>query len=485
MVLKLTMADVNEDTPVNQLSHPGSQNPEDPDQEDDAPDYRFLSSIVKGKNQGKVLKRGEKDFEPHGTKHQEGVLEGSREAMREVLGFMRMHIGKGWVRGFWFGDEMDEGCDGEIDEGMEEMRKRMREERGGLGDDHVVYVERPKGSWFRCMGQSTTGRKESRLWLLPEEALYLVERGNLDLWWPGRDALRRGRSVEVAEDEEQDNGGKEEGEAGDEGSAVSDAANEELNEGLPMSLQAAYAVLIGQNGEMGKISLEKYAVFANLKRAGYVVMRATDSDLTHTQQTTQPAPPTESIFVRLFGSFFSKEEHHPPLPYCPLVKPGLYRSYIPIYRQLSIIPRHQPSATPSHPAPPPIDPFRVHYHLWKPTRIPTFAKSNPGEPDFRICVVDARDSSVPTLMQITSLLESTPWDPPPKELQGKMYQKLRHGWRNVVIAVNDQGVISYLRVVEGGFGEERLFEGFGRARGRGGKRGGGGSGRGRGRGRGR
>lgn len=57
----------------------------------------------------------------------------------------------------------------------------------------------------------------------------------------------------------------------------------------------------------------------------------------------------------------------------------------------------------------------------------------------------------------------------------------------MILAVVDEGVVSYIRVGEGAFGKEKLFEQEGREGrgGNGGKRGGGGRGRGRGRGGGR
>lgn len=59
---------------------------------------------------------------------------------------------------------------------------------------------------------------------------------------------------------------------------------------------------------------------------------------------------------------------------------------------------------------------------------------------------------------------------------------LKHGWRNVILAVVDQGVVSYIRVADCGFAREKLWEITGQGDGKG-KRGGGGRGRGRGRGR--
>jgi len=94
-------------------------------------------------------------------------------------------------------------------------------------------------------------------------------------------------------------------------------------------------------------------------------------------------------------------------------------------------------------------------------------------------VLNARLDSFPTLAELSDLLQCTPYSPPPADTEGKLYQKLRHGYRNVMIAVVDQGVVSYMRIADAGFGKERVYESAGRG-GRGGKRGGMGRGRGRG-----
>jgi tRNA-splicing endonuclease subunit Sen54 len=448
-----TMADLDE----NPLGNPiGNEDDNDPD--DEAQDFSLLTSLTSTTGH-QIPKRGEKDFESHGTKHQESILAASRQAMHDVLSYTRVHVPKSHKRGFYYGVE-----------GLPRDEAIPEEWRQGLDDDHVVVVESSKGTLFRTMGKSTMGKRYSSMWLLPEEALYMVERGNIDLWWPSRSSF-----TGVLEEKEGETQSPE----------VSD-------EGTPMSLQAAYAMLIGRDGERGKVSLERYTVYTNLKRAGYIVSRAPEWDPTaprhsHHYQTLPDQAP--SLFIRLFGRFFAEEEIKHPA-YGPLVKPGLYRSYKPIYHQMSIIPRHKPSPVPKE-----IEsqhPYSVVFELWKPSRIPTFAKSNPGNPDFRIAITDSRSSCLPTLTQFTSLLESTPWDPPNSNWigPGKTYRRLRHGWRNVILAVVDQGIISYLRIGEAAFGEERVFDRFDR-NGQGAKRGGGagrgrgGIGRGRGRGRGR
>ena len=452
------MADFDEDMPITSLRNLSH---EDNDPDDETQDFRFLASLTS--KSGALPKRGEKDFEPHGTKHQDGVLTASRQAMHNALDYTRTHAPKTHIKGFWYGEE-----------GLTRDDNVPEELRQGLDDDHVVVIHSAKGPHFKAIGKMPTGQKNPSLWLLPEEALYLIERGTLDLWWPTRSSFP-GRVPDEEESLKE----------------VTSSSLEEEDEGVPMSLQAAFAVLIGSDDEKGKVSMDRYTVYANLKRTGYAVMRALEWDATkpgerQTYHASQ-AQVSPSVFNWLFGKFFAEKpvEH---AKYGPLVKPGMYRSYNSIYRQIAIIPRHKPSPIPNQPPPTPEDPYRVIFQLWKPSRLHSFTKSNPGMPDFRVAVTDARSSTVPSLTQITTLLESTPYNEPDPALEGptNTYQRIKHGWRNVVLAVVDQGVISYLRLGEAAFGEEKLYERFDRGSTQGNKRGGG-AGRGRGgrRGRGR
>lgn len=156
-----------------------------------------------------------------------------------------------------------------------------------------------------------------------------------------------------------------------------------------------------------------------------------------------------------------------------------------------------PSSSPTAP-PHSQSPFHTTYNLHKPHA--HFRKSAPGVPHFRICVVSARETALPTLAQLAALLDEQPSGSDDDDAQrlrlgvpggggggmGGVYARLKRGRRNIVLAVVDQGVASYMRVAEAPFGEERLWEreGVGAGRGRGGK-GGGGGGRGRGGARGR
>lgn len=128
-----------------------------------------------------------------------------------------------------------------------------------------------------------------------------------------------------------------------------------------------------------------------------------------------------------------------------------------IYKKLALIPWYDPASAPQRD---PLDtdaPFRVAFHVYKPNT--PIKKTAPPPPDFRIAVINARETtSFPTLAQLGALLESTPLDPPRGEkMERLLYMRLRHGHRNVVLAVVDQGVVSYLRVADSAFGKEKLF----------------------------
>ena len=377
-------------------------------------------------------------------------------------------------------------------------------------NEDTTTVDHPTGPHFKTIGKADS---QGRLHLFPEEALYLVERGSLDLRWTGVEEL----------------------------------------EGLPMSLQAAYAYMIGSKG----LTLERYVVYSGLKRNGYVVQRAPTwyredhgkvSITPRRPPETEPLdyPPPQSylgilydLYTSLFTSLLSSSKPSslssppdpppPPPPEGPLVQPGLYRSYAPIYQRLALIPFHDPTNfTPrerAHPDPTrstshltPDEIIRPAFNVWKPSQ-QNFKKTSPPPPDFHIAVLDARQDPFPTYEQLDDLLQCMPYTPPvgapsssttqsaeAGSISGggssgggngggsgvnQIYARLRYGYRHVILAVVDQGIVSYVRIGDAGFGMERVWErhdaqlaqrkkGGGGGGNRGGGRGGKGNGGGRG-----
>lgn len=483
--------DVSKQTPAHTPEE--AQATEEEALEDEAQDFQHFAALQRKNISAQQIRKGEKDFESHGTRSQASALEQSRRAMEDVLSYTRVHNHKDWVRGWYFpsrwattedlvrdiGEQGDrEGWDEEKTAKIE--RERASERREIHVQDRVVCLEMEhKTLGRRVRGQSTRQPGWDLVWLLPEEAMFLIERGTLDLWWPTASM----EEIFPANDEGETSG------------QISVSGTKKLEEedeyalGFPLSLQAAYSLLVGEERERGKVTLRNLQVFSNLNRAGFHVLRAPPPDWISPTAVAVTVP-MKPLWQRLISLIFPEKEPVYPA-YGPLLRPGLYRSYAPIYAQLALIPRHRPSnhqpldlSTTAH------SPFRIQFHVWKPGT-PGWSKTKPPtSPEYHLAVVDAYETSVPTGDEISALLATMPYAPPPSRTERgghTVHQRLKHGHRNVLVAVVDHGLVNYLRFAEAAFGEEPLYPNFDSKRElRGGKRGGRGGGRGRGgRGRGR
>ncbi|EAS28504.3 tRNA splicing endonuclease subunit [Coccidioides immitis RS] len=455
------MADADEDG----MLRPSSVDPSssiDHDVSDETQDFRFLNNVsfFSDPTQQTLPRRGEKDFEPNPTLHQADTLAASRDAMHNALVFPRLHNPRNKVVGIFCPDGILEPVTPRPDQALTETDAEIGfpegEDEGNLsaptkqdvdrqvyrprGADLCVCVPNPRGQYFRAMGQAD---QFNRMWLLPEEALYLLERGSMDIRWPLESFESKG---------------------------MIDAADA-MEQGVPMSLQAAYACFIGRGG----LSIERYTVYAGLKRGGYVVIRAegweeNNSGIPETAETdqgmedvsTEPQPGLLGRLSRLFYSIINSQSAC-STAHGPVIGLGIYRSYNDIYRALSIIPGFKPDIPDSDPKiissiAHSTSPYRLAFNVYKPST--PFRKSLPGTPDFRLAVINARTHpTLPSLTELGSLLASTPLTPPRGEkLDRLMYMRLRHGWRNVILGIVDQGVVSYLRVADAGFCKEPLYE---------------------------
>ncbi|KAK5661013.1 hypothetical protein OQA88_12391 [Cercophora sp. LCS_1] len=411
--------------------------------EEEVQDFR---SFVKNTNvSAQTIRKGAKDFESVGTRKQEDALEQSRLAMQEVLSYTRAHTPQNWVRGWYFPKWWAKGPAGnEIDDDREEAKRRNIKEEEKTPDyyirDRVVLLERSSVASMNLgravPGQAKDAPAKGLDWLLPEEALYLLERGSLDLWYPTVPLEEIFPAVPKAKDDTED-------------TADGSDDDEEYKYGVPLSLQAAYSLLIGNVGERGKISLQKFQVFSNLKRAGYNVLRAPPLQ----DQVVPLEPPATTLWQWLTSLLPSVPEK----AYGPLVRPGLYRSYVSVYKQMALIPRHIPSPKPSSPWDMD-EPFAIHFHIWKAGQKWTKLRHPP--PNFYVSVVDAQDTDVPKLDQIAALIGSTPLDLPNPNWSAPRFlpARLKHGHRNALVAVVDHGIINYMRFAEGAFSLEPLSE---------------------------
>lgn len=168
--------------------------------------------------------------------------------MHTALSWPRLHHSKHKVVGFYAPDgpvppagvglpkeQQDRGQEQREKENTENEQGHKPVKTGmGVPMDSCAYVPNPRGQYFKSIGRAD---RWNRVWLLPEEALYLLERGSLDIRWP------------VSEEER--------GETED-------------DEGIPMSLQAAYACFMGRAG----LTMERFSVYTGLRRLGYTVIRA-------------------------------------------------------------------------------------------------------------------------------------------------------------------------------------------------------------------
>ncbi|KXN89117.1 putative tRNA-splicing endonuclease subunit sen54 [Leucoagaricus sp. SymC.cos] len=345
--------------------------PEDDDQssgdEDGALDW---TKIIPAAARPVIPKRGEKEFEPRahgGTGLQTHILYRARSAMFETLRATRTISSKGISYGIW---------------------------HPTLGRTQITV---PRGIHFLTMGHSVprptidesgVSKMHKRLELLPEEAIYLIERGALFCW----------KECDVDTTHLQ----------GFEGIA-----------GAPMSVQQAYVEMIGRDN----LTLERFQVYAYLRRLGYAVTRCESPNDSYPMAPPfdfSKRKPNLSLFRHIFSSFsslFSKALSIFTLSFSwwrPFrISRWVHHDYALIYRFLRFLPSGHsvPLQQSSKTATSPASPYKVFFNVYKPSS--PFKKTAPPLPDFQIVVVNARTTPIPTLHELSALFDLLPELPPP------------------------------------------------------------------------
>ncbi|KAH8104779.1 tRNA-splicing endonuclease subunit sen54 N-term-domain-containing protein [Cristinia sonorae] len=336
--------------------------------EDEGLDWSKLPSSI---SRPVIPKRGDKDFEPSvhgGSGLQRHVLDRARNAMLDALKAKRNTSSKSISYGIWYPH---------------------------LARTHVTTA---RGIHFTTMGHSVARagtpassaaanyqhpiKTAKRLELLPEEAIYLTERGSMFCWKATDDIVADGL---------------------------------ENMEGAPMTVQQVFAEMIGTEG----LSLEKYQVFAYLKRLGYVVMRTKPPSAAYLTAAPHVAPPSPALSLLskfktwlfapirwLFNRLSRKSSSwHPSIFHHGLTYPAIFNS-------LRLLPCGHTAPLqilrPSHETP---SPYEIFFNVYKPST--PFKKTSPPKPDFQVVVVNARTAPMPTLSELTDLFDVLPDLPPP------------------------------------------------------------------------
>ncbi|KZT40786.1 hypothetical protein SISSUDRAFT_1126978 [Sistotremastrum suecicum HHB10207 ss-3] len=245
--------------------------------------------------------------------------------------------------------------------------------------------------------------------------------------------------------------------------------------GAPMTVQHAWGEMIGSES----LTLEKYQVYSYLRRLGYVVTRHRKPssspwypipEIGDAQSTAKAAPASSrglrasvatlvsSPFWWLWGLFESMWYD----PWRPLrgkwrwihTYPSLLSSLralpsassrpltsSPIPPPASTIPtsvskRMAGSNQASHPPAPTVSPYEIFYSLYKPST--SFRKSAPPPPDFYLVVVDARTTSIPSLFDLERLWSQIPETRLQASISRKMMAAKREDARKEKIALRQR-----------------------------------------------
>lgn len=205
-----------------------------------------------------IPKRGEKDFEPlaETVNLQEMMLQSSRQALFDALQGVR-----GVARCVPPAPQSDNSKS--LSHALVTPSSPFPQlivSRGHVLDTLGITVRRP----------ASDGRIVGRVELLPEEALYLAERGSLQIW--------NGREVCT---EEPDLGTWSDAEFGIRGA-------------VEMSVLEVFGAFMGMEG----LSWQRYQAYAYLKRLGYTVQRTRRFIPTHFLPAEEPAQ-AAGLWVRL------------------------------------------------------------------------------------------------------------------------------------------------------------------------------------------
>ena len=245
---------------------------------------------------------------------------------------------------------------------------------------------------------------ETRIHLLPEEVLYLVERGSMMCyeydWTDNTDSMLK----------------------------ISNNDNEIENRICklpPMSAQRAFDETLGKDG----LTVEKYMVYAQLKRLGYIVQRPKSEHVQNKLKSkgllqifTSFIYRTFTFITRSISSLFSFRFQTLLNSRSNLFKS--HETYDSIFNSLRLVKtgfedeededKYKLNEKEAHE-------FDVTWHVWKPTA--KFKKTAPPPPDFRVVVVNSFESALPKIEQFSKIFDELPESTPPLSRRQKLIKE--------------------------------------------------------------
>jgi tRNA-splicing endonuclease subunit Sen54 len=229
------------------------------------PDYSLISSLAaKAQQRGLssdvaneetmapfIPKRGEKDFEPTGFEAQARALEKSRKAMFDVIRCERIIASKNISIAMWepsLNKAVVELARGPLFTSIG-MNRKVNILSDGSDEDLERYYHPDRANWERD-GVWKEGKfyekTRSRLELLPEEALYMIERGSLECRIRIKSSTSHGKTRMVEKTDY-------------------DVKQDEDADWVPMSVQQAFATMLFKDG----LTRERYQVSCDVCRKVY------------------------------------------------------------------------------------------------------------------------------------------------------------------------------------------------------------------------
>lgn len=205
-------------------------------------------------------------------------------------------------------------------------------------------------------------------------------------------------------------------------------------QGLQMSLQAVYACAITNDSE-----LETYQIYSHLRKIGFIAQRHSALDPVKTEL---PDSSNWLSYMSNWGKFLKWHRN------------SVYRNYSEVFRDLN---EKAPKTFPfdrNAQADSESSNWRVQFNVWKPGV--NFKKSDPGPPDYHVAVVSARSTAMPNFLETEALLAGAISNA--KYSTQPFMHKLKDGKISILLAVVDCGVVSFFKIAQVDFSEQKLYK---------------------------